>query len=115
MMHPAIRKAFFILALFSFMLPSQAQNPALPGSIPSTEKKAKKPYKILTSGKTITIKTASVNLKNLMIWTARGNRILELKDINRQQYSYTSTINENIFFILMEMDNGQRFTEKIGI
>lgn len=113
-MRPAIRKAFAFLALISFPFFLQAQIPTVPGNPPSSEKKEKKPYKILTAGKTITIRS-NVNLKNLMIWTSRGNRVVEQKNIDKQEFSFTSTINENIFFILMELENGRRYTEKIGM
>lgn len=102
------------MALISCTVVTQSQAPALPGNNPVFEKTAKKPYKILTSGKTITIKS-NVNLKNLIIWTAGGNRVVEQKNLSKQEFSFTSTIRESVYFILMEMENGQRFTEKIGI
>lgn len=75
---------------------------------------SKKPYKILTSGRSITIKSSS-NLKNLMIWTSQGNRVVEQKEIRQPQFTYNATIRENVFFILIEMESGERFTERVGI
>jgi len=100
----------FLLVLIGYCSEGLAQKPvrAIEASL------KKKPFKILTMGRTITIKS-TVSIKNLMIWTSRGNRVLEQKGINQTQYSYSATIRENIFFLLIELDNGERFTERIGI
>ena len=75
------------------------------------------PFKVLTSGKRITIqsKNANNNIKRLMVWTATGHRIVEQKDLEANNYSFTMPVNEKIFFLMVEMKNGKRFTEKFGV
>lgn len=103
---------FFVFTTFTMAGFSQKTNPK-----PIAENnvsRAKKPFKILTSGRTITIKSTN-NLKNIMIWTSQGNRVVEQKDIRQTQFTYNATIRENVFFILVEMESGERFTERVGI
>jgi hypothetical protein len=79
-----------------------------------TENPAPKPYRLSTAGKRITI-SSKVNVKKVMIWTATGNRVLEQDNINSNNYSHTISINEKIFFVMIETTDGKRFTEKIGL
>lgn len=79
-----------------------------------SQSREKKPFKVLTSGRSITIKCNS-NLKNILIWTSQGNRVVEQKDLRQPQFTYTATIRESVFFILLELENGERFTERVGI
>ncbi len=76
-----------------YVLLSQAQ-PVNTGN--STEKRTK-PYKILTSGKQITIKSTKA-IKHVMLWTTGGNRVVEQKEINNSSYTvYYSGKSKNIF------------------
>jgi hypothetical protein len=85
------------------------RDPAVPGK---TEKA--KPFKVLTNGRQITIQSKE-NIRTLMIWSAGGQRIVEEKDINSMSYSFVLPQKEKIVFVLVEMLNGKRFTEKIGV
>jgi hypothetical protein len=73
-----------------------------------------KPYKILTSGKQITIK-ATRDISSLMVWSADGNRIVEQKDINNSSYTFRITNNEKVFFVMVKLNDGKVYSEKIGI
>lgn len=78
------------------------------------KKESSKPYRILTSGKQITVKSTK-DIKSVMVWTASGHRIIEQKEINASSFSFTLAVNEKIFFLMLELTNEQRFTEKIGV
>ncbi|MEI9911272.1 MAG: hypothetical protein WDO71_17380 [Bacteroidota bacterium] len=73
-----------------------------------------KPYKILTSGKQITVKSTK-NIKNIMVWTASGHRIVEQKAVNASSYTFNINVNEKIFFVMIEYEGSKPYTEKIGI
>lgn len=77
-------------------------------------KKESRPYKILTSGKQITIKSTK-NIQNIMLWTTDGHRVVEQREINTNSYSFTIPINEKIYFLMVGMDGGKIYTEKIGL
>lgn len=111
----------YILAVAAFLLCtafSKAQNDPIPDKdIPAITKKSPKPFKILTSGKRITVQSinANNNLKQILVWTSSGNRIVEQHDLDVPTYAFNIPVNEKIFFVLLEMKDGSRHTEKIGI
>ena len=78
------------------------------------ESKSTEPFRILTSGKRITIQ-AKQNIKEVMVWTSNGHRLIEQKEINSSTYSFDVTIAEKIFFLRVDMADGKMFTKKIGI
>lgn len=102
----ATRRILAILAFTGLFLFSYAQTSSDPGD-------KVKPYRILTSGKQITIKSTK-DIKNVMVWTANGHRIVEQKDINASSYAFTPATGQKVFFIMLELENGMRYTEKIG-
>ena len=106
-------KSMAFLAITCIALGSQAQNAG--SSIPakSTENFAR-PYRILTSGKQITIKS-SKTIESIMVWTSGGNRVHEQKDINAALYSFRITVNEKVFFIRVHLADGNTYSEKIGV
>lgn len=73
-----------------------------------------KPFRILTHGRQITIRSQQP-MHSIMVWTARGHRVVEQKDLNAQDFNFTVTVNEKIFFVMIRMKNGQTYSEKIGI
>ena|ERR1044071_783704 len=73
-----------------------------------------KPYRILTSGKQITVKS-SLDITSVMVWTASGHRIVEQKEINAPSFSFRVAVNEKVFFLMLELKGEKRFTEKIGV
>lgn len=107
MMQTSLRKLAVIIAVACISVLSQAQ-PV------NTDTKVNKPYKILTSGKQITIKS-SKNIRNIMVWTASGHRIVEQKEVNAFSYSFSINVSEKIFFLMIEYEGFKPYTEKIGI
>jgi hypothetical protein len=77
-------------------------------------KKESKLYKILTSGKQVTIKS-SRNIQHVMLWTTSGHRVVEQREINAGSYTFSIPINEKIFFLMIGLEGGKIYTEKIGI
>ena len=112
-MRPAIRIIFVIFSLTcsSIVLPAQPVNTS---TTVKENEKGNKPYRILTSGKLVTIKS-SKTIKNLMVWSSGGNRILEEKNINASNYSFRITVNEKVFFVMVQLTNGKTYSEKIGV
>lgn len=77
-------------------------------------KKPAKPYQVLTSGKQVTVKSIK-NIKSIMVWTASGHRIVEQRNLNTSLYSFAITVNERIFYLMIQYEGLKPFTEKIGI
>jgi hypothetical protein len=108
MNYTIIRKvAVIAIFLFQFLFTS-----AQPGDIPRD--KETKPYRILTVGKQVTVKSTQ-DIKSIMVWTASGHRIVEQNEINGPSFTFTISINEKIFFLMMELTGEKRYTEKIGV
>jgi len=97
------------LVNFSF-----AQATSSKGSSIISEKTEKKPFKILNNGKKITVQS-SKEINKILVWTASGHRIVEQQDVNATSYSFTPTVNEKIFFVMIELKNGNVYTEKVGV
>ena len=79
-----------------------------------TEKKVTKPYKILTSGKRITVQSKN-NIKRILVWTSSGHRIVEQHELDVPSYNFTVPGEEKIFFLMLETNNGNRYTDKFGV
>jgi len=94
------------LTVFGYIQPAQARAYKDTG--------ASKPYKILTSGKQVTVKSTR-DIKSVMVWTASGHRIVEQREINASTYSFTINVNEKFFFLMIQYEGLKPFTEKIGI
>lgn len=77
-------------------------------------KKYTKPYRILTAGKQVTVKSTE-DIKSIMVWTSSGHRIIEQKEVNASSYTFRINVNERIFFVMLELKGDKRFTEKIGV
>jgi hypothetical protein len=73
-----------------------------------------KPYKILTSGKQITIKSQK-NISHIMLWTTGGNRVVEQKEINNPTVSFTVPVNQKGFYLMVGLTDGRIYTEKLGV
>jgi hypothetical protein len=96
-----------VLSFLFFVSPAQP-----PGNEPA--KKETRPYKLLTSGKEITIKSKK-NIQHVMLWTSTGHRVIEQRDINASSFTFTIPINEKIFFLMVGLDGEKIYTEKIGM
>ena len=79
-----------------------------------TENKSNPPFRLLTSGKKITIQ-AKQNIQSVIVWTASGHRVIEQKDINSTSYSFDITINAKLFFVRVDMADGTMYTKKMGL
>lgn len=77
-------------------------------------KKDPKPYKVLTSGRQLTIKS-SRNIQNLMVWTTDGHRVVEQKDINSNQVRVDIPVSRSSYYLMIEMPGGKVYTERIGV
>ena len=81
---------------------------------PYDDPEKNKPYRILTSGRQVTVKSTKY-IRNIMVWTASGNRIVEQKDLNSYSYSFTPNVKEKYFFVMIQYDGMKPYTEKIGV
>jgi len=104
-----IRSLSAILFLFVLAITSHAQ-PA----VGEAAKKLIKPYKLLASGRQITIKS-NKHIEHVMLWTTNGNRIVEQREINNNFFVINIPMNQKIFFLMIGMTGGKIYTEKIGI
>ena len=109
MMVSSVRRLLAATALSVLFFVSQAQSAGN-----QFIKKETRPYKVLTSGKQITIES-SRNIQHVMLWTSSGHRVLEQREINADSYTFTIPINEKIFFLMVGLEGGKIYTEKIGL
>ena len=108
-MTSAIRRLLAIAFLTILFISSRAQPDS---NLPA--KKESKPYKLLTSGKQVTIKSTK-DIKHVMLWTTGGNRVIEQKEINTGSYTFTIPISQKAFFLMIGLSDGKIYTEKIGV
>ena len=108
-----ILKAVFILFFCGLTAFTNAQTkPSGNSEVLNTS--VQKPYKVLTNGKQITVQSKQI-LKSVLVWTSSGHRIVEQKKIDAASFSFTITVKEKIFFIMVEMEDGKRYTSKLGV
>jgi len=108
MMCRSIRSIFaiaFVLLSINFC---SAQGNDIPAKLNSD------PFRVLTSGKQVTIKAAKT-IKSIMVWTASGHRIIEQKDVNASSYNFKINVSEKVFFVMLQLADGKTYSEKIGI
>lgn len=114
MMKPAIiRLVLIFVSCLSLMSFTEAQHNEFPVKNTSIDAPAK-PYRILTSGKRVTIQSKQT-IKSVMVWTSSGHRIVEQNNVNDDSYSFTVSSNDRYYFLMLELQNGKRHTEKIGV
>jgi Tol biopolymer transport system component len=89
------------LLFFSFGLSAQNNN------------KEAKPYKLFSSGNQLRI-SSTQTLKEVMIWTTDGHRVVEQKRINNNTVTISIPINRNYFFVMIGLVNGKIYTEKLA-
>ena len=77
-------------------------------------KKETKPYRVITSGRQLTIKS-SKKINNIMVWTTDGNRVVEQKNINNNSFTIDIPVYRKAFYLMIGLTNGKIYTEKIGI
>ena len=115
MMYPVIRKIAVIACFTCFVGSSMAQDPGGPNNkLSPAERSESKPFRVLTNGKQITIQS-SKNISKIIVWTASGNRFVEQANIEVSSYNFTIPAKEKFVFMMLELQGGKRFTEKIGV
>jgi hypothetical protein len=112
-MMTGFRKIMALLTIGSLSFFAQAQ-PAGKVAEKTATATTNKPYRILTSGKQVTIKS-NKDIKNIMVWTSGGHRIVEQKDINASSFNFRVTVNAKILFIMVQLVDGKSYSEKVGI
>jgi hypothetical protein len=106
------RRTITIIAITFLFFLTRVQ-PAIARSIADTG--AGKPYKILTSGKLITVKS-NRDIKSIMVWTASGHRIVEQREVNASSFSFNVVnVSDKYFFLMIQYEGQKPFTEKIGV
>jgi len=115
MMYPVIRKLAVITFFICIVSSSMAQDPGGPkNKLSSSEKTESRPFRVLTNGKQITIQS-SKNINKIIVWTSGGNRFVEQSNIETSSYNFTIPAKEKFVFMMLELQGGKRFTEKIGV
>ena len=84
------------------------------GPVPTETAAVNKPYKILTAGRQITIKSTK-EIKSIMVWTSSGHRIIEERQVNTSSYSFNINVSEKVFFVMIQYEGAKPFTEKIWV
>lgn len=79
-----------------------------------SSKKETKPYKVITTGRQLTIKSNKA-ISNIMVWTTDGNRVVEQKNINNNSFTIDIPVYRTTFYLMIGLLNGKIYTEKIGI
>lgn len=79
-----------------------------------SSKKETKPYRVITSGRQLTIKS-NKTINNIMVWTTDGNRVVEQKNINNNSFTIDIPVYRKAFYLMIGLTNGKIYTEKIGV
>lgn len=108
MRRTSFRRLFAVAILSVSLLVSNAQ----PATVPV--KKETPPYKVLTSGKQITIKSTRT-IQHVMLWTTDGNRVAEHKKINANSFTMNTGVNQKTFFLMVTLEGGKVYTEKLAV
>jgi hypothetical protein len=111
MIRNAILKLIAVAILSLTFTPGNAGTEAIPKAIAFS---FAKPYKVLTVGKRITVQSKA-DIAKIVVWTAKGHRFIEDNSVNTSSYSFTVTMREKFVYMMLELKDGRRFTEKIGI
>jgi hypothetical protein len=106
-----IRLVMAALLFLPLTVPAKAQAKAEANPV---IKETVKPFRILTVGRQITVKSTK-NIKHVMVWTTDGHRLVEQRDINNTSYSFRIEVKEKLFFVMIQMADGKVFTEKLGL
>ena len=115
MMKSSSPKLFVSAVILCVATLATAQANAIPDKKPAiAETTAPKPYKVLTAGKRITVQSKT-EINKILVWTSTGHRFVEENNVKALSYNFTVTISEKFFYIMLELKDGKRYTEKIGV
>ncbi len=103
------RRLIAIVSLSLMFFVSHGQSAVMEDSV-----KKQKPYKLITAGRQITIKSIK-GIKQVMLWTTGGNRVVEQREINNNSYILDIPVSQKTFFLMIGLADGKIYTEKIGI
>jgi len=114
-MYPIIRKLAVIAFFTCIVVSSMAQDPGGPkDKLSFTPRTESKPFRILTNGKQITVQS-NKSISKIIVWTSGGNRFVEQSNLDVSSYNFTIPAKEKFVFMMLELQGGKRFTEKIGV
>ena len=113
MTYLTIRKCTAAILFACISSISLAQDPG-PKAKSATEISTTKPFRILTNGQRITIQS-NKNITNLIVWTASGNRFVEQTNVQAPSYNFVVPSKEKYVFVMLQLEGGKRYTEKIGV
>jgi len=114
MMYPIFRKLAVIAFFTCIVGVSMAQDPGPKNKLSSSESFQSKPFRVLTNGKQITIQS-NKNISKIIVWTSGGNRFVEQSNVEASSYNFTIPAKEKFVFMMLELQGGKRFTQKIGV
>ena len=114
MMYLTVRKIAAIAAFTCIASFSLAQDPGPKTKSTVAEKNLIKPFRILTNGQRITIQS-NKNINNIIVWTASGNRFIEQASLQAPSYNFIIPSKEKYVFMMLQLEGGKRYTEKIGV
>ncbi len=110
-------KAFICLSIafsFSVCMFANTTKDTVVKPRPSVNSKTAKPFKIITEGKKITVKSTK-DIRKALAWTASGHRFSEQTNINTASCNFTVPNNERFIFVMLELEDGKVYTEKVGV
>ncbi len=91
-----------------------AQDPGSKDKPPSEQKTEAKPFRVLTNGQRITIQS-NKDISKIIVWTSSGDRFVEQANVEASTYNFTVPSKEKVVFMMLELEGGKRYTEKIGV
>lgn len=107
-MYKAVGRLLAVLSLSLYLSAAIAQSDA------SSASRETKPYKVMTAGRQVTIRSTK-DIKQVMLWTTGGNRLVEQREINNSAFTFTIPVSGKYFFLMLTLTNGKVYTEKIGL
>ncbi|HET9825702.1 MAG TPA: hypothetical protein VFP87_10210 [Chitinophagaceae bacterium] len=114
MIFVTVRKVAAVLVFACITGVSVAQDPGPKTKSASSENNLSKPFRILTSGQRITIQSHK-NISNIIVWTASGDRFVEQNNVASPSYNFSIPSKEKYVFMMLQLEDGKRYTEKIGV
>jgi hypothetical protein len=103
-----------LIILLTALLPAPANAQQQVAYRPPVIIAKNKPYRILTSGKQITIRSRET-LSSVMVWTAGGHRVFEQKELDKDELQIQLTVQARFYFLMIRLRNGESYSEKIGV
>ena len=73
-----------------------------------------RPYRLLTAGRQVTIRCTQ-RLESIMVWTSGGHRVIEQKDIKKEEFQFQLTVPARAYFIMIRLSDGSSYSEKFGV